>query len=301
VKLHDWELVVVDNASTKRLADTLDLSWHPHARHIREEELGLTPARLRGISETSGDRIVFIDDDNVLAADFLEYVATIASQFEFLGVFGSGTLEPEFEVPPPPELVSRLSLLALRTVNAPLWSNNTKDYACTPWGAGLVVSRVIASAYRQLLEQVAIRGVIGRRGHRLFCGEDDLFSWAASAAGLGFGIFPQLRITHLISATRLNRGYFLRLIHDHAFSHGVLTYLLGGTPKHTDIGRLARTLLHGVRNGTFSMRCKWAASQGESAAARLVFEHGLPRINPLQFTPGSITLRQQTNNLLPSR
>jgi glycosyltransferase involved in cell wall biosynthesis len=45
-----WELVLIDNASGKPLALHIDLSWHPEGRHIREEELGLTPARLRGIS-----------------------------------------------------------------------------------------------------------------------------------------------------------------------------------------------------------------------------------------------------------
>ena len=37
--------------SKEDLAERFDLSWHPHAHQIREHELGLTPARLRGIGE----------------------------------------------------------------------------------------------------------------------------------------------------------------------------------------------------------------------------------------------------------
>src|SRR5688572_6616303 len=68
----EWELVVVDNCSDKPLAESIDLSWHRYARLIREETLGLTPARLRGIREAAGDLLVFVDDDNILDVDFLE-------------------------------------------------------------------------------------------------------------------------------------------------------------------------------------------------------------------------------------
>src|ERR1700740_1615244 len=46
-----WEFLVVDNHSKQPLAEIWDISWHPHGRHIREDELGLTAARLRGIQE----------------------------------------------------------------------------------------------------------------------------------------------------------------------------------------------------------------------------------------------------------
>src|SRR5271170_3727335 len=67
-----WELLLIDNASKEPLAGKWDLSWHPNARHIREEELGLTPARLRGIKESKGGLLVFVDDDNVLEVNYLE-------------------------------------------------------------------------------------------------------------------------------------------------------------------------------------------------------------------------------------
>ena len=53
-----WELVIVDNRSDTPLADRMDLAWRPGARMIREETLGLTPARLRGIRESKGDLLV---------------------------------------------------------------------------------------------------------------------------------------------------------------------------------------------------------------------------------------------------
>jgi glycosyltransferase involved in cell wall biosynthesis len=60
-----WELLLIDNASDRPLSAEIDLSWHSHARHVREEQLGLTPARLRGIKEAIAPVIVFVDDDNI--------------------------------------------------------------------------------------------------------------------------------------------------------------------------------------------------------------------------------------------
>ena len=40
-----WELLLIDNRSDRPLANVYDLSWHPLARDMREEELGLTPDR----------------------------------------------------------------------------------------------------------------------------------------------------------------------------------------------------------------------------------------------------------------
>src|SRR5438045_2489860 len=67
-----WELLLVDNASSPNRAPRPDLAWHPRARLVVEKQPGLTPARLRGIRESKGGLLIFVDDDNVLDPDFLE-------------------------------------------------------------------------------------------------------------------------------------------------------------------------------------------------------------------------------------
>jgi glycosyltransferase involved in cell wall biosynthesis len=271
-----WELLVIDNASHEPLAQEWKLHWHRGARHIREDEPGLTPARLRGIKEAIGDLLVFVDDDNILAPDFLQLAGVIAEEHPFLGVFGAGALQPEFEVNPPKELESRLPLLALRHVEAAVWTNNSRDFGCIPWGAGLCVTRRLATYYPRFVEQLNVTKLLDRREQHLFAGGDDLFSWAAVATGQGFGLFPQLRVTHLISAERLSQRYFFRLIHDSAFSHGVLQYLLLGTQSQSSgLEQYVRLLLHTIRHGVFSMRCQWARKRGADRASHFISEHGL--------------------------
>jgi glycosyltransferase involved in cell wall biosynthesis len=266
-----WELLVVDNASKERLADTCDLSWHPRGRHVREEALGLTPARFRGIAEARGELLVFVDDDNVLASDFLEEAVALSRRYPHLGAFGAGRLEPEFEVQPPREIHPRLSMLALRSVSSPHWSNNARDDDSIPWGAGLCVRRPVADLYETFVETLGLTDVLGRRGKELFSSEDDVFSWVAAAVGCGFGVFPQLRVTHLIAAERLNRRYVLSLLQGHAFSNAALQFMLAGIqPRRLDWIQCVQVLLHGIKNGPFSMRCKWSESQGENKAARFL-------------------------------
>jgi len=108
-----WELLVVDNASKEMVDGRLDLSWHANARVVREERLGLTFARLRGFAEAKGELIVMVDDDNVLAPDYLETAVRIAEERPMLGAFGGKCL-PEFEVEPEPWLEARGKGLGLR-------------------------------------------------------------------------------------------------------------------------------------------------------------------------------------------
>lgn len=278
--LAQWEFLFIDNASKEQLSEHWDLSWHPNGRHVREDQLGLTAARLHGIEEANGQLLIFVDDDNVLDSNFVEHALRIFKEISFVGVFGAGTLVPEFEIPPPRELVSRLSLLALRKVTGAMWSNNTNDFDCTPWGAGLCVNRQVALEFRQLINRLKVSTLVGRRGNQLFSGEDDLFSWASVTTGQGFGIFPELRITHLISAGRLNQGYFRRLIHDSVFSNAIINYLLTGEQqRRIHLVQYLRPLIHGIKNGQFSMRCQWAALRGQDKAARFIAEND---IQPLE-------------------
>lgn len=221
-----WELLLIDNASKEPLAGKMDLTWHPNGRHVREDELGLTPARLRGIREATGTLLIFVDDDNLLNADFIETALEISTRMPFLGCFGAGTLEPEFEEEPSAELAPYTGMLALRTVTEPQWSNVPHD-EWTPWGAGLVVTRRVAKTHVDRVAQSTLSGCLDRKGTELNSGGDDEFSWTACSLGLGRGIFPELKVTHLIDKRRVQRDYLLRIAQGHAFSHTILNFLHG--------------------------------------------------------------------------
>lgn len=282
----EWEFLLIDNGSTPPLGEAWDLRWHPQGRCVQEGEIGLTAARLRAIREAKGQLLIFVDDDNVLSPDYLSVAVATMAAHPFLGVVGAGVLAPEFEVKPSSTVKEMLPQLALRTVQVSHWSNNVMDSPTLPWGAGLCVRREVAQHYLTLVEALTTASVLDRRGQQLFCGGDDLFSWAGVELGYGFGIFPELRITHLISAGRVEANYLLRLVHDHSFSHGILRYLLvGAKPQPFGLARRVHFLLHGIRNGSFSMKCHFETARGESDAIEFI---GREKVVPLKRAKGEM-------------
>src|SRR4051812_35613434 len=83
-----WEFILIDNASDRALSSSLDLSWHPQTKLIREDHLGLTHARIRGLAESRADLLVFVDDDNILDNDYLERALEIGRDWQILGAWG---------------------------------------------------------------------------------------------------------------------------------------------------------------------------------------------------------------------
>jgi len=217
-----WELLLVDNASRQPLAQLWDLSWHPLARHVLEPELGLSSARRRGMREASAEVLVFVDDDNVLAPDYLAEGLRVGREWPRLGTWGSGAIAPEFELAPAERLKSLLYLLALREVPEARWTNVFQIEAC-PWGAGIFLRRGVADAYRDLSRDDKLP-ISDRRGASLMSGGDVELSYVACGTGLGIGIFPQLKVTHLIPGERVSDAYLLRLHEGIGISTRLLSY-----------------------------------------------------------------------------
>jgi glycosyltransferase involved in cell wall biosynthesis len=207
----NWELLIIDNASKMPLAHDWHISWHPTARHIVESELGVAVARRRGIQEARADLIVFVDDDNVLDKAYLTQAVSIGRDWPLLGAWGSGSIQADFEVKPSESVMGLLQYLALRETASPQWSNVGSSVQAMPWGAGLCVRRAVAVAYCQSCERSSIQ-ITGRRGNSTFSGEDKEIAFVCCTQGSGFGIFPNLKITHLIPRHRVSEDYIVRLV-----------------------------------------------------------------------------------------
>jgi glycosyltransferase involved in cell wall biosynthesis len=204
----EWELLVVDNGSENPLEDLVDLSWHPTSRVVDEAEPGLTPARLRAVAEVRGELITFVDDDNVLDPSYLSECTLIAQQFPCLGAWG-GQLLPEFEIPPAPGLEDLLVGIALRQVEQPCWSNY--DISTCPWGAGLCVRTSVADRYADIAKSDQTRRCLDRRGNSLMSGGDLDLAMTSYQLGMGTGIFPQLKLLHLIPKHRVESDYLYEI------------------------------------------------------------------------------------------
>jgi hypothetical protein len=225
----EWELLLVDNASSQPLEGVWDLSWHPRASIIRENSTGLTHARLCGIQNTSGELIVFVDDDNLLTTDYLENALGISKRLPFMGAFG-GSSRGEFEKQPPVWMEFMLPQLAVYEIKSEEWVRQTRvrGLALAPCGAGMVCRRDVALNYFERVAQSGLRAMLGRTGNQLSAGEDTDLALCACEMGFAIGVFPQLELRHLIPMNRLEPDYLLRLAEGMRFSHVILTYIWEG-------------------------------------------------------------------------
>lgn len=209
-----WELIVVDNASHTPIQSMVDLSWHPHARVVSEERLGLSFARFRGFREANADLVVYIDDDNVLAPDYLRCAITAMVADPTLGAVGGKSI-PRYETRPPAWFGALDLDLACRDLGDVArfasWSGveeSLREYpACAPIGAGMVIRRSAQAAYVAMAETDAERSNLGRKGSDLASGEDNDMIMTLLSLGWRVAYLPELRLEHLIPAKRLTRAY----------------------------------------------------------------------------------------------
>ncbi len=231
-----WEFLLIDNASDPDRRPEADLSWHPQARVIGESTLGLTPARLRGIRESRGDLLVFVDDDNVLAPDYLATARRIAEEKPFLGSW-SGQCQGVFEEQPPEWTRRYWGMLVIREFDQEIWSNLPRLAATMPCGAGMCLRREVAGHYLHLHESGQRGFQFDRTGAALLSGGDNDLAACACDIGLGVGIVSSLKLQHLIPPGRLTAEYLERLAEGIQFSSILLDYSRGIKTQPPSRGR----------------------------------------------------------------
>jgi glycosyltransferase involved in cell wall biosynthesis len=271
LSLSQWELLLVDNASKQILAQEIDLTWHPYGRHIREENLGLTPARLCGIKEAQGNVLVFVDDDNVLEKNYLEAALQISKNWSNLGAWG-GIIQPEFEQQPPEWTKPYWIHLAIREVDRDKWSNLAYQNETTPCGAGMCVRKVVAEKYANLLHNDSRRSQLDRQGKQLIsCGDTDL-ALTSCDIGLGTGNFTALKLTHLIPSNRIQVDYLVKLLEGIGYSVIILDFLRGKVPTPLSWKRKLLTQLQLWQMSQKDRLLIQAFQKGESRALKEVLD-----------------------------
>jgi hypothetical protein len=154
----------------------------------------------------------------------------------------------------------------------------------------MAVRRIVAEKYLTVVQGCPIRKTLDRSGQNLNSGGDDEFSWIACELGFGKGLFPALKITHLIDQRRVEEPYLLALETGHAFSRTFLNYLhrqpLCAPPAPSTfadvLGNLLRaklslTLYHA--NSWWSSRHTPAIKEAFKKAWRSGYEHARNELN----------------------
>jgi glycosyltransferase involved in cell wall biosynthesis len=204
-----WEVLVVANRCTDETPEVVR-RWGasgriPRLRYISERRLGISHARERGLRESHGRLVGFVDDDCLLAPDWATQALRFAEANPRAGAFG-GINELAWEVPPT-RVADLYGESLARQDLGPVPRLMPVNEWRMPVGAGLVVRRqaIIDSGWIE-------HGQLSARGPRsLGAGEDTEISLRIRRAGWEVWYSPELRLRHVIPPERMTLAYLRRL------------------------------------------------------------------------------------------
>ncbi|WP_035614035.1 glycosyltransferase [Haloferula sp. BvORR071] len=210
----EWRLLIIDNASNTPLDDAL-VSWHPAGRIVREPQLGLTHARLRAIREAEDGLLVWVDDDNLLAAEYLKEAKAAFDGHPQLGVAGGKSIA-EYQDTPPHWFQPGIAPLGCRDLGEETilsrWNPQSPEYpAASPIGAGMMIRKQAILPWAEAVQVDPKRQALGRKGKSLTSGEDNDINLTALRGGWDLAYLPKLELIHLIPPARLTLDYLCRI------------------------------------------------------------------------------------------
>jgi glucosyl-dolichyl phosphate glucuronosyltransferase len=201
----DYEVIIVNNKSTDN-TESYCLNFIANNRdvlikYLVEENQGLSYSRNRGIKESSGHVICFIDDDAFAEPDFLNSIDKFFQSHPKAVAIG-GRIIPFFESSIPawlsPYLLPLFAALDL--------GNKIKRFSSRkfPIGANM-------SFRREIFEKVGLfDSELGRKGEGLTGGEEKDIIYKIRAAKGEIFYLPSAEVKHIIPAERLTEDYIRR-------------------------------------------------------------------------------------------
>lgn len=217
-----WELIVVDNNSTDNIADFVKQEWGSTIplKVIKELQPGLKFAREAGIRAASSDLIIFCDDDNRLAPDYLQKVYNIFSGDRSIAMIG-GIGKAIADVELPSWFAAHENLFA---VGRPVAQSGPLPLGMGyVYGAGMALRK---SAWVEL-EGYGFRGrSVDRRGTELSGGHDVEMGHALRLIGYKVVFDDSLKFGHYMEQKRLSWPYVLSLARGSSSNFISLVYFI---------------------------------------------------------------------------
>lgn len=208
------EVIIVDNNSYPMLSKNNCvnnfLKLKDNSQIIFEKKAGLTSARIAGIKQSKYDWIIFFDDDNEPASDYLIRLHSCILQYPNVACWGAGKIEVEFIINKVPEWLEIYKpIFQERSVekciidNQPWWQDHY------PHGTGLAINKTTAVEYIHRVNK-GVYSLSDRSGNSLSSGGDVQIILTAISLGFSVATTPEIKIRHLIGASKVTNRYLIR-------------------------------------------------------------------------------------------
>ena len=202
-----YEIILVNNMSTDNTEaecqrfghDYPDVNFH----YFVEANQGLSYARNRGIKESRGETLLFLDDDSYIQKDYLKNLQRQLNDHPEADAFG-GKIDPVFESSETPKWLSKWNYSWVSAIDLGEKVFQFKGKAF-PIGANMGIKKAM------LDKTGAFNPQLGRSKKNLMGGEEkDLFERIQQQGGLIY-YFPDVVVNHVIPPTRTTKDYVKRL------------------------------------------------------------------------------------------
>jgi glucosyl-dolichyl phosphate glucuronosyltransferase len=213
-----WELIVVDNNSsdrTKEVAQSFAGSSRLTLRYVFEPEPGLSHARNRGIAESRGEIVSFLDDDVIVAQDWLDEICRAFEKYGAACVGGR--------------------VLLWGNPKIPSWWHQSFDFAVGKFDRGdqvildeknpsLVGIGANISFQRSVFQKYgSFHTGMGRIGNQLKTGEESEFVLRLQRSKELAVYYPRAVVYHNFPSSRFSKRYLRR----NSYHLGEWDYLCG--------------------------------------------------------------------------
>lgn len=201
-----WECIVVNNNSTddtkSRVEEFINSHNDINLRLIDEPQQGLSHARNKGIAESQGNIIAFIDDDETINKGF---ISAYIDLFNNHGAFaGAGAIEVRYDKARP----KWMSHYTEKMIGNPINLGNkitTITSTITPAGGNMAFNREIFTLYGGFDTE------LGRKGSQLLGGEENELYDRLRNLGERVYYAPNAIVYHHIAEHKLTSEYFDKL------------------------------------------------------------------------------------------
>lgn len=230
----DFGVLIVDSGSPRPVTDNVLrplLERGISARIVREDQPGVTRARLRGIAETDSEWMLYVDDDNVLLHDYVEEGLAYIQAHQEIGCFGGRCMLPP-HIDYPRWVKPFLPYLAIRD-EGDLDKSGLSELWCDwePPGAGAFVCRAVLNRFAEVVQRSPVALSLGRSPGVLYSCDDSLMMRGAFHLGKSCAYNPRLALYHHLDPSRLKFSYLLALFKGYGASHVLLELILRDVRK----------------------------------------------------------------------
>lgn len=209
----DWEVLVIDNGSRDgSTAVAGEFQGRLPIRLAIEPTPGLSMARNRGTEEARGKWLIWIDDDVVVATDWLRAYYQSAQQYPEAAIFG-GVISPCLTGDPVSWLRNGIDHVndAYAARMATIVRGNIRPHTM-PYGANFALERSAAKRH-------PFDTTLGRHPHAPFRGGEELsvIRRILEEGEIGYWV-PDAKVTHCIGPERQTEAYLIAYFNESGYA-----------------------------------------------------------------------------------